>query len=127
MRFTFSGTGRVAGDGEMKFTSTKQKVLVFTVCENLYNKKGEQIGTNYWKMELWDDKADKWEPYIKKGQLLELRGNLNQSRFTPQGSSHEVTKVVGVPTEILPLVGVGKTVFKDDSPVLDQELAAVAN
>lgn len=99
MKNSFSVVGRVVGDGEVRATPTGKKVLLFSVAESVYTK-GEQQDPYYWDCELWEKQAEYWEPLIKKGQILNIKGSLKQSSFTPEGSSYKKTRIIVAPTEL---------------------------
>ena len=67
--------GFVGRDVEERFTSGGKKVNSFPVGIN-FNKGGEKI-TVWYRINCWEEVASKILPYIKKGSLVTVVGDLN--------------------------------------------------
>ncbi len=76
--WTFSGN--VGADAELRSTNAGEKVLSFRVASN--SGFGERKKTNWVDCSFWGKRAESVSPYIRKGVKLTIIGELSLEEFT---------------------------------------------
>ena len=80
--------GRVGQDPEVRYYDSGKVKTVLSVASNRWAKDGEK--TDWFRIELWDKKAEVAGEYAKKGALVAIEGRLAQSKWqTPDGESRD--------------------------------------
>jgi len=119
MSNVFTFVGRVGRDGEVRYIPSGQAVLNVTVAHDVGF--GERKQTIWVDVAVWGKKAEsQLVTYLKKGQLVNVSGELSQSTYKANDGT-EKTKLV-LNANILDLVG-----GKSDSPAQGQQPAQPQN
>ncbi|MCQ2957687.1 MAG: single-stranded DNA-binding protein [Candidatus Gastranaerophilales bacterium] len=80
--------GRVGQDPDVKYFDSGKVKTVLSVAANRWAKDGEK--TDWFRIELWDKKAEVAGEYAKKGALIAIEGRLAQNKWTtPSGENRE--------------------------------------
>lgn len=82
---TTSLTGRVGNVDPVRKTQSGKSVLGFSVADNYGF--GENKKTQWVKCSLWGDRAEKLAPFIAKGNLVEVIGQLFSETWTDSKTS----------------------------------------
>ncbi len=87
--------GRLTKDIELKKTSTGKSYATFTlaVTRNFKNQHGE-YDTDFINCRCWSNTAETVNKYVKKGDLIVVKGRLTGNRYTDtQGATKYITEV----------------------------------
>jgi single-strand DNA-binding protein len=94
-------TGRLGKDAETRFLPSGQKVITFTLARN--KKKGGQEVTVWYNITLWGDQYDNLLPYLKKGSLLSVVGDLDVRRYKDKQDQEQFSlDVTGFKIDFVP-------------------------
>ena len=117
-------TGRLTKDAELSFlpgTGTPKVTFTLAVDRN-YNKDKNNKKVDFIPMEMIGKHVEKLAPYLTKGKMIGIEGELNIDQFEKDGQKRSFTKVK---VDRLEFLGGGKaegaTPPKFD-PVLDDDL-----
>lgn len=95
------GIGRLAADPDQKFTQSGKSVASFTLCcDNGY---GEKKTTEFVKCVAWEQKADFFSEYGKKGSIAYVEGRLQtRSWEDQQGVKKYTTEIIANEVKLFP-------------------------
>ena len=117
-------TGRLTKDADMSFLpGSGTPKVTFTLCvDRAYQKDKTNKKVDFIPMEMIGKHVEKLAPYLTKGKMIGIEGELNIDQFEKDGQKRSFTKVK---VDRLELLGGGKaegaTPPKFD-PVLDDDL-----
>lgn len=74
--------GRVGQDPEVRYYDSGKVKTVLSVAVNRWSKEGTK--TDWFRIELWDKKAEVAGEYAKKGKLIAVEGRLQLSKWKSQ-------------------------------------------
>jgi single-strand DNA-binding protein len=88
--------GRAGKDTEIKYFESGSARAHFNLAVDRPVKRQEGVDTTDWfRIELWDKKAEVAAQYIKKGTLVGVTGRLEQRSWTDQnGQKQEMTSII---------------------------------
>ena len=70
--------GRLGGDGELTYTPQGVAVCKFSIAvDNGKDKEGERRKSTWFRCAIWRDRAEKLAPYIKKGNVAAVSGDVD--------------------------------------------------
>lgn len=109
---SFNFTGRITADTELKVLSNDNKLCSFTVANNTGY--GDNKKVNWVKCSIWGDKAQSLHPYLRKGQLVAVSGELSLNNYTTrEGSQKSELQVFVKDFSLLGGLTSGETIKKD--------------
>jgi single-strand DNA-binding protein len=96
--------GRLTRDAELKITSTGQAVCKFSIAVNRRKKNGDQWEdeANFFDILLWGRQGETLHPYLVKGKMVAVDGELRQDRWQQDGQNRSKVEIVA---NLLQLVG----------------------
>lgn len=83
----WSFTGNLGRDAELRFTSSGDPVLSFTVA--VKSGYGKNEATSWARCSKWGKGAEALAPYLVKGQLVGIVGELAHTRFTTKDGAEQ--------------------------------------
>lgn len=88
--------GRAGKDTEIKYFESGSAKAHFNLAVDRPVKRQEGVDTTDWfRIELWDKKAEIAAQYIKKGTLVGIQGRLEHRSWTDQnGQKQEMTSII---------------------------------
>lgn len=86
---TLSGN---VGFAELQSTKSGLAILVFSLAVDEY-RKDQDTYTNWITCKMFGTRAEKLEPYIKKGIKLAVKGRLHQERWEKDGKKFSAVSV----------------------------------
>lgn len=91
-------TGNLAGDPELRFTSSGKAVSKFTVVSSRSVKKDdgrwEDVDVTYWQVTCWDTLANNVAESLFKGDAVIVTGNAFSESWDDKTTGEKRTKVV---------------------------------
>ena len=99
MSNTFTITGNLAGDPELRFTPSGAAVANFTVCDtprrfNKQTNEWEDAGeTLFMRCSIWREDAELVAETLKRGQKVTVTGKLSQRSYEKDGEKRTVVKM----------------------------------
>ena len=96
--------GRLTKDAELKYITSGQAVCKFSVAINRRRKNGDQWEdeVNYFDIVLWGRQGESLNPYLQKGKLVGIEGELRQERWTDQnGQNRNKVEIVANNIQLL--------------------------
>ncbi len=79
--------GRVGGDAEVSYTQNGIAVAKFSIAvDNGKDKEGERKPATWFKANLWRERAEKLAPFIKKGGIVAVSGDVDCRAWTDKQS-----------------------------------------
>jgi single-strand DNA-binding protein len=96
--------GRLTRDAELKYTAAGQAVCKFSIAVNRRKKVGEQWEdeANFFDVVVWGRQGESLHPYLVKGKMVGVNGELRQDRWQQDGQNRSKVEVV---TNYLQLLG----------------------
>ena len=99
-------TGNV-GRSELKFTNNGKAVLEFTVADNLrvLNRQSnvwETQSTTWWRVTVWEKKAEDLAPHVVKGARVVVVGEVHSRDYDKDGVTKTVYDVKGKTVSLVP-------------------------
>ena len=96
--------GRLTRDAELKITSTGQAVCKFSIAVNRRKKSGDQWEdeVNFFDIVLWGRQGETLHPYLVKGKMVAVDGELRQDRWQQDGQNRSKVEIVA---NLLQLLG----------------------
>ena len=92
--------GRVGQDPEVRYFDSGKVKTVLSVATNRWSKDGDK--TDWFRIELWDKKAEVAGEYAKKGALVAVEGRLASSKWqTKEGESRETYYILASDLRLL--------------------------
>ena len=98
--------GRLTRDAELKYTASGQAVCKFSIAVNRRKKVGEQWEdeANFFDIVLWGRQGESLHPYLMKGKMVGVDGELRQDRWQQDGQNRSKVEIVA---NFLQLLGGG--------------------
>jgi single-strand DNA-binding protein len=98
--------GRLTRDAELKYTSGGQAVCKFSIAVNRRRKNGDQWEdeANFFDIVVWGRQGESLHPYLVKGKMVGVDGELRQDRWQQDGQNRSKVEIV---TSYLQLLGGG--------------------
>ena len=98
--------GRLTRDAELKYTSGGQAVCKFSIAVNRRRKNGDQWEdeANFFDIVVWGRQGESLHPYLVKGKMVGVDGELRQDRWQQDGQNRSKVEIV---TNYLQLLGGG--------------------
>ena len=98
--------GRLTRDAELKYTASGQAVCKFSIAVNRRKKVGEQWEDepNFFDVVLWGRQGESLHPYLMKGKMVGVDGELRQDRWQQDGQNRSKVEIVA---DFLQLLGGG--------------------
>ncbi|MCL2208605.1 MAG: single-stranded DNA-binding protein [Treponema sp.] len=98
--------GRLTRDAELKYTSGGQAVCKFSIAVNRRKKNGDQWEdeANFFDIVVWGRQGESLHPYLVKGKMVGVDGELRQDRWQQDGQNRSKVEIV---TNYLQLLGGG--------------------
>jgi single-strand DNA-binding protein len=98
--------GRLTRDAELKYTSGGQAVCKFSIAVNRRKKNGDQWEdeANFFDIVVWGRQGESLHPYLVKGKMVGVDGELRQDRWQQDGQNRSKVEIV---TDYLQLLGGG--------------------
>jgi single-strand DNA-binding protein len=95
--------GRLTRDAELKYTSGGQAVCKFSIAVNRRKKSGDQWEdeANYFDIVLWGKQGESLHPYLKKGKMVGVDGELRQDRWQQDGQNRSKIEIVAGYVQLL--------------------------
>jgi len=82
--------GRVGQDPEIKYFESGKSKTTFSIAVDRWNPKTKQREADWFKIQLWDKKAESAAEWVKKGSLVSVEGRIMVSKWqTPDGEMAE--------------------------------------
>lgn len=117
---SFSATGRLTKDSELKQTTGGVSVCSFSIAVNSVRKKGDgwEETASFFDCNIWKDRADRLHPLLLKGAKIALSGELTQQRWEKDGKN--LSKIVITVDNIILLDK--KKQIEGESPLSDSDI-----
>ena len=102
---SYSCTGRLGRDPELRYTPAGTAVCTLSVAVNdrYNNSEGEtQERTTWMPVVLWRERAENAEKYLKKGSMIGVTGRMQQREWVDKHEQNRITlEVVGTRIDYL--------------------------
>jgi len=88
--------GRLTRDAELKYTSGGQAVCKFSIAVNRRKKNGDQWEdeANFFDIVVWGRQGESLHPYLVKGKMVGVDGELRQDRWQQDGQNRSKVEIV---------------------------------
>jgi single-strand DNA-binding protein len=98
--------GRLTRDAELKYTAGGQAVCKFSIAVNRRKKSGDnwEDEANFFDIVVWGRQGESLHPYLVKGKMVGVDGELRQDRWQQDGQNRSKVEIV---TNNLQLLGGG--------------------
>lgn len=94
---SFFGVGRLVKDVEVRYTTNNKACCNFTIAINRLFKNEEGIyETDFINCECWGQVANTMKEYVKKGDLLGIKGSLRSDSYTDKNNEKKYRTYVNV-------------------------------
>jgi len=95
--------GRLTRDAELKYTSSGQAVCKFSIAVNRRKKNGDQWEdeANYFDIVVWGKQGESLHPYLTKGKMVGVDGELRQDRWQQEGQNRSKVEVIANNIQLL--------------------------
>ena len=95
--------GRLTRDAELKTLSNGQPVSKFSIAVNRRKKNGDrwEDEANFFDIVLWGRQAETLHPYLVKGKMIGVDGELRQDRWQQDGQNRSKVEVVANNIQLL--------------------------
>ena len=99
--------GRLTREAELKYTAGGQAVCKFSIAVNRRKKSGDQWEeeANFFDIVVWGRQGEALHPYLVKGKLVAVDGELRQDRWQQDGQNRSKVEIVA---NFLQLLGGGQ-------------------
>ncbi|MCL2067195.1 MAG: single-stranded DNA-binding protein [Treponema sp.] len=120
--------GRLTREAELKYTAGGQAVCKFSIAVNRRKKNGDQWEdeANFFDIVLWGRQGESLHPYLTKGKMVGVNGELRQDRWQQDGQNRSKIEIVA---SYLQLLGGGSNQEKQNnqSPAPSSDGAAYSS
>ena len=98
--------GRLTREAELKYTAGGQAVCKFSIAVNRRKKSGDQWEdeANFFDIVVWGRQGESLHPYLVKGKMVGVDGELRQDRCQQDGQNRSKVEIVA---NFLQLLGGG--------------------
>jgi single-strand DNA-binding protein len=88
--------GRLTRDAELKYTSGGQAVCKFSIAVNRRKKNGDQWEdeANFFDIVVWGRQGESLHPYLVKGKMVGVDGELRQDRWQQDGQNRSKVEII---------------------------------
>jgi single-strand DNA-binding protein len=95
--------GRLTRDAELKYTSGGQAVCKFSIAVNRRKKIGDQWEdeANFFDIVVWGRQGESLHPYLVKGKMVGVNGELRQDRWQQDGQNRSKVEIVANNLQLL--------------------------
>jgi single-strand DNA-binding protein len=95
--------GRLTRDAELKVTASGQAVCKFSIAVNRRRKNGDQWEdeANFFDIVLWGRQGESLHPYLVKGKMVGVDGELRQDRWEQDGQKRSKVEIVAAYLQLL--------------------------
>jgi single-strand DNA-binding protein len=100
--------GRLTREAELKYTAGGQAVCKFSIAVNRRRKNGDQWEdeANFFDIVVWGRQGESLHPYLVKGKMVGVDGELRQDRWQQDGQNRSKVEIVA---NYLQLLGGGSS------------------
>ena len=108
--------GRLTREAELKHTSSGQAVCKFSIAVNRRRKNGDQWEdeANFFDIVVWGRQGESLHPYLVKGKMVGVDGELRQDRWQQDGQNRSKIEIVA---NYLQLLGGGSSGDRQNNQV----------
>ena len=95
--------GRLTRDAELKTLSNGQAVSKFSIAVDRRKKNGDrwEDEANFFDIVLWGRQAESLHPYLVKGKMIGVDGELRQDRWQQDGQNRSKVEVIANNIQLL--------------------------
>jgi single-strand DNA-binding protein len=95
--------GRLTRDAELKYTSGGQAVCKFSIAVNRRKKNGDswEDEANFFDIVVWGRQGESLHPYLVKGKMVGVDGELRQDRWQQDGQNRSKVEIVSNNLQLL--------------------------
>ena len=88
--------GRLTREAELKYTAGGQAVCKFSIAVNRRKKNGDQWEdeANFFDIVVWGRQGESLHPYLVKGKMVGVDGELRQDRWTQDGQNRSKVEII---------------------------------
>ena len=106
--------GRLTREAELKYTASGQAVCKFSIAVNRRKKSGDQWEdeANFFDIVVWGRQGESLHPYLVKGKMVAVDGELRQDRWQQEGQNRSKVEIVA---NLLQLLGGGSSSDRQNS------------
>ncbi|MDR0487566.1 MAG: single-stranded DNA-binding protein [Treponema sp.] len=100
--------GRLTREAELKYTAGGQAVCKFSIAVNRRKKNGDQWEdeANFFDIVVWGRQGESLHPYLVKGKMVGVDGELRQDRWQQDGQNRSKVEIIA---NYLQLLGGGSS------------------
>jgi single-strand DNA-binding protein len=101
--------GRLTREAELKYTAGGQAVCKFSIAVNRRKKSGDQWEdeANFFDIVVWGRQGESLHPYLIKGKMVGVDGELRQDRWTQDGQNRSKVEIFANNLQLLGGTGSG--------------------
>jgi single-strand DNA-binding protein len=101
--------GRLTRDAELKMTANGTAVSKFSIAVNRRRKNGDQWEdeANFFDIVVWGRQGESLHPYLVKGKMVGVDGELRQDRWQQDGQNRSKVEIVANYLQLLGGTGGG--------------------
>jgi single-strand DNA-binding protein len=95
--------GRLTREAELKYTAGGQAVCKFSIAVNRRKKNGDQWEdeANFFDIVVWGKQGESLHPYLVKGKMVGVDGELRQDRWQQDGQNRSKVEIVASYLQLL--------------------------
>jgi len=88
--------GRLTREAELKYTAGGQAVCKFSIAVNRRKKNGDQWEdeANFFDIVVWGRQGESLHPYLVKGKMVGVDGELRQDRWQQDGQNRSKVEII---------------------------------
>jgi len=88
--------GRLTREAELKYTAGGQAVCKFSIAVNRRKKSGDQWEdeANFFDIVVWGRQGESLHPYLLKGKMVGVDGELRQDRWQQDGQNRSKIEII---------------------------------
>jgi single-strand DNA-binding protein len=103
--------GRLTRDAELKMTANGTAVSKFSIAVNRRRKNGDQWEdeANFFDIVVWGRQGESLHPYLIKGKMVGVDGELRQDRWQQEGQNRSKVEIVANYLQLLGGTGGGSS------------------
>lgn len=108
----FGCIGRLTRDAEIKYTTSGTPVVNFSIAVNKKISKEKEY-VNFFEFELWGNYGVILEKYLKKGQQIQVSGEIKQQRWEDKNTNTKKSKIIFTVKELQLLGGLKQNISNE--------------
>jgi single-strand DNA-binding protein len=95
--------GRLTREAELKYTAGGQAVCKFSIAVNRRKKNGDQWEdeANFFEIVVWGKQGESIHPYLTKGKMVGVDGELRQDRWQQDGQNRSKVEIIAGYVQLL--------------------------